>query len=421
MPRLLALACACLFSATAVAAPQKLLTAATIRRVTPYFVLAFVLGLVTVVFQAGNSIADVVVRPEGFTSRLAAAGWVVWFHLSKALVPLALSPLYPRWVVDPANPAAYAPLVMLGLVVLLLWLMRKRVTAWPLVGLLAYIALLFPTLGFLDIGFFIYALVADHWQYVAIPAIAAGFGWCAGRLTTPPAVRSVGIVLCAAWLVALSILARDYARAFESPKAFWSRAVELDPTVWKAHIGLGSALVAEGDTVAGRKYLQEAIKLRPDNSEAHANLGVAYAMDEQLGDAYTHLRRAIELDPKRREARISLAAVCAGSGRDAEAIEHYDVALSNNPESVSVMLRLSSLLAESTNTAARNPARAVELSRSVVQLAPDAWVARESLARALRSFGDVTNAVGEASRAASIADEVGQSSEAARIRAEFGL
>ena len=35
MPRLLALACACLFSATAVAAPQKLLTAATIRTSDP--------------------------------------------------------------------------------------------------------------------------------------------------------------------------------------------------------------------------------------------------------------------------------------------------------------------------------------------------------------------------------------------------
>ena len=69
-------------------------------RSLPFFALSLALGLVTVWFQKHNVIGAMVVRPEGIGSRVAAAGWMVWFYLFKLLLPAGLCVIYPRWDVD---------------------------------------------------------------------------------------------------------------------------------------------------------------------------------------------------------------------------------------------------------------------------------------------------------------------------------
>src|SRR5947208_14106810 len=48
----------------------------------------------------------------------------------------------------------------------ILWGLRRWSLA-SLAGVLVYIFLLLPSLGFLNIYFFLYSFVADHWQYLA--------------------------------------------------------------------------------------------------------------------------------------------------------------------------------------------------------------------------------------------------------------
>ena len=67
--------------------------------VCPFFTLSLVLGLMTIWFQYNRVLGDTQ-STAGFLWRLAAAGWVPWFYLYKALLPLNLSVIYPKWDVD---------------------------------------------------------------------------------------------------------------------------------------------------------------------------------------------------------------------------------------------------------------------------------------------------------------------------------
>ena len=83
----------------------------------------------------------------------------------------------------------------------------------------------------------------------------------------------------------------------ESKQAF-ERAIELDQADPLARLGLGLAIIREGDLDAGRGELDIAVSLDPDNSLMRSYLGKAYyeeKLDKQSADQY---QMAKSLDPK---------------------------------------------------------------------------------------------------------------------------
>ena len=87
-----------------------------VRLVLPFFGVAVLMGLITIWFQSHNAIGSEVVRADSLWSRLAVAGWAVWFYLYKALLPVNLIFVYPKWQIDATNLLSYVP----GLLVLAL-------------------------------------------------------------------------------------------------------------------------------------------------------------------------------------------------------------------------------------------------------------------------------------------------------------
>ena len=88
------------------------LAARDVLRTVAFFALALAFGLLSVWFQARGAIAGATVQTEGFGGRLAGAGMALWFYLGKALLPLNLSMIYPRWKIEAAAPASYLPLLL---------------------------------------------------------------------------------------------------------------------------------------------------------------------------------------------------------------------------------------------------------------------------------------------------------------------
>ena len=85
--------------------------------------------------------------------RCLIAGRAFWFHLWKLLWPSNLMFVYPRWEINATVWWQYLfPLAVLGLLGIL-WSLRRWSRA-PLAGVLVYIVLLLPSLGFLNIYFF---------------------------------------------------------------------------------------------------------------------------------------------------------------------------------------------------------------------------------------------------------------------------
>ena len=90
---------------------------------------------------------DASLRPESIASRLAAAGWVIWFYLASVVAPVRLTMVYPRWEVDPTWLPAWIPLLALVVLAVVCW-QRRDVWGRPvLAALVVFVAMLVPVLG----------------------------------------------------------------------------------------------------------------------------------------------------------------------------------------------------------------------------------------------------------------------------------
>ncbi|HNT37203.1 MAG TPA: hypothetical protein PKH07_19585, partial [bacterium] len=80
--------------------------------------------------------------------RLVIAGRVIWFYLSKIVVPFPLLAVYPRWELQHGLLLQCLYPTALLLVAWILWWQRKRTGRAPLAAVASFVALLLPVLGF---------------------------------------------------------------------------------------------------------------------------------------------------------------------------------------------------------------------------------------------------------------------------------
>ncbi len=304
-----------------------------IRRVIPFFMMSFALGLITVYYQYHGAIRDQVVRSGGFLSRLAGSGWCIWFYLYKALLPLRLSVIYPLWNVDPRQPLAWLPLLGLISVIGLAWRYRF---SWgrPLFVMMTYFVLmLLPVLGFFNMSFYRLSLVADHLQYLALIGPVTLVVGTATVLARRSAIgKRVGMISACIALALLSGLTWQRAGVYGSQRTLWQDTVRRNPEAWIAHIHLGLALGADNRLEEAVRHFERALELRPDHVGARIDLGDALARLGRTDEAISVLQEALRLDPGHPKAHVSLAMALEATGQREEAIKHYERALEVAPD-----------------------------------------------------------------------------------------
>jgi tetratricopeptide (TPR) repeat protein len=399
---LLAFVCA-LLSKTAVAPlPLVLLGLAWWRRgrlelrdvwrSIPFFGLAAAAGLAAIWFQyhraIGASMLDV--RNDSFGSRLAGAGWAFWFYLYKAVLPLHLSFVYPRWQISGSSVWSYIPGLLALAVLLVCWWYRRGWGKGALLGLGYFVVMLLPVLGFVNIYFMRYSLVADHWQYFAIigpsalgaagVTLACGLGG-RGRAWLAPALGG-------AVVLALGVLTWREALTYTNLKTLWTATVERNPSAGIAHNNLGTLLLAEGHVDEAIAHFDKALALEPNAADVHSNLGSALLQRGLFEQAILQFRQAISIQPDSAMAHNNLGNALSRQGRLDEAIVQLQKAVEFQPAFASARCNLASALLQAGRVDEAIP----QLQRAL-ELQPDLADAYVNLGDALLTKGQVQDSV----------------------------
>jgi Tfp pilus assembly protein PilF len=314
----------------------------------PWFAIALALGAAGVWFQKFHAIAGEVVRDDGFLSRLLIAARAVWFYLSKALFPVRLSFVYPRWQLDVTAVSSYLPLIALLALFAFLVFYRHRWPA-PLAAAGSYVALLFPALGFSNIYFMKYSLVADHWQYQALPAVIAllvgGIAWL---LAAAPAFEKPAIGLAAVCCGTLFIASFSRAAIFGGGdnERLWRDTLAKNRSSHLAYSKLATLLAARGDWTQASGNFEKAVELDPADIQSRLDLGRTSYLSGKPAVAEVQFREVLRRQPKSVAALSNLALTLSAQGRTADAEATYRQALAIEPRNPGLLSALGALLCQ---------------------------------------------------------------------------
>lgn len=248
-----------------------------------------------------------------FGERFAQSAYGICFYLYRTLVPTGLSPYYR--LPDGIHPGHWPYWGCVAFVVattVTLIVLRRRapglLAAW-----LAYLAILLPNLGIVQIS---RQIAADRYAYLAVMPImivAAHFIarlWRGGGEAAPDAfptdsytkpVRTharVAILGVLAILIFAEVAAtRAYAAHWLSSDALWRRAIALDPECAVAHCNLGEDLLRREDYTEASRHLARAIDLDPDFAFAYANFAALLVRAGAPADAVRACERAMSANP----------------------------------------------------------------------------------------------------------------------------
>ena len=311
-----------------------------ILRMLPFFVVAAVLTAVNIWFQASHT--NEAIRVVTTVQRVLGAGAIVWFYLYKAVLPLNLVFVYPQWDVQANQLRWWLPLLAAVLITAALWWRRNIVWVRALLfGWAFFCIALLPVMGFVDVGFMRYSLVADHYQYLAIIGVAATVA--AGWYTLRPVDQSQQIrrwllnATAAAAVGLLGLLTWHQSQLYANPISLYRATLVENPASWAIQSSLGDILVQRGQTEEGIQHLEKALELNPGSSS---------------------------------EINCTIGTALENAGRYGEAIDRFQQAITAKPEFAVPYNNLAWLLATAPDEKLRDPARAVELAQKTAQLNP---------------------------------------------------
>ena len=376
-------------------------------RTIPFFALALAFGLMSVGFQEHGAMAGVAVQHENFCGRLAGAGMALWFYLGKALLPVHLNMIYPRWQIDASAPGSYLPLLLWCGVLAACWGLSRVCSVGTqaeepqrreerreeserggaqsnhdtvadsretetgpalrpsrLCGLIGHSSIAWLRLGsnwsrhvLFGLGCFTITLFPVlgffNMYFLALSRVSDHFIYLPLTALAALAAAGLGCVLKGRALelaggglvIGLAVLAALRAPVFVNEETLWRDTLAKNPAAWCAHANLGWILASQQKYDEAREHLVASLAVKPDNAQAHCNLARVLSLQGKFAEADGQFQAAVSLKPKDAEIRRSYVAALADQGKRDEAIKQLRELLQLKPDPETRM-QLASLLFE---------------------------------------------------------------------------
>jgi hypothetical protein len=254
----------------------------------PFFLIGVMLSRLTSQLEAEQVGAVGKDWDLSFGDRLIVAGRAIWFYAGKAIWPLRLTFIYPKWDLQNERALqALAAVAALAVVIALVGLSR-RIGRGPAAAALLFIGTLAPALGFFNVYPMRYSFVADHFQYLAIVALIVPLAYACWR--------GLGRWACVL-LIPLVALTWRHSEVLHDPITLWSDTAANNDGSWMTHENLGQAWqAAERDDLAEEQYRIAASRGAAE-VEAWWKLGAFEATHGRYREAEQEFRKALAIDP----------------------------------------------------------------------------------------------------------------------------
>jgi tetratricopeptide (TPR) repeat protein len=387
----------------------------------PFFVIGLALASFTAHLEKTNVGAH---GPDwSFTpaQRILMAGRAIWFYARTIIAPWPLMFFYPKWNLDPRQIWQWMFPIGVIAVIATLFNLRNRIGRGPVVCALIFCGVLVPALGFVNVFPMRYSYVADHFQYLASPALIAGIVSLAARAlgARQPAAdvdvdagqRPLPFAISAVVLVILSGLSFVRAEVFTGNIPLFRDTVNKNPQSSAARYNLGTALIADatrpGEHDANEsaqlldeaaKHFEDAIRLNPNHDEAYNNWGQALYLRGNIDGAMEKFRKALAINPKSWSSMSNLAQALMQKKQypDAEKTLRQAIAITEKDPNVSraAQSNLHRSLAAVLDELGRKDEALAEYA-DAVKLNPLNSAARVAYGKQLKARGKLTDAASQ--------------------------
>ena len=290
------------------------LTVTAVNSTIPFFLIGCAFAIADTLYYKS---LDTLAPDYSLAERIAGVGRVLWFYLSKLVVPTDLHILYQKWDIDPSQILAWVPnlcAILIAIAVFAFGWFKKR---GPAAAIAFFIMSLSPYLGLIQFGFMEFSFVADRYQYMASAGpIVLAVGSLSRYL---PRLATYGLEI--ALLAGLSGLTWKQAALYENKTVFFEYIASVNPDGRGVRSNLSQAYIEAGRLQNGFDAVLELVRIEPDNPSGHLFAGTALVQMNRTHEAYHYLQRAYDLGSKDEYLFESLGMILNSQGRHAEALE----------------------------------------------------------------------------------------------------
>jgi Flp pilus assembly protein TadD len=275
----------------------------------PFLLISCLFSVLLIAFRTDTAALGNV-QAFSFLDRILLSTYAASFYLSRLVVPIGLSGLYP-YPEKVSGHLPYAFYLAPFLLLLVVWLATKfkKQRGAFVFGALFFLIHIFLVLRVLPIGT---ELVADRYAY--LPSIGVFF--IAGEMISPLKRRGRAIASAAVIACVLAFAAVSFGRnaIWKDNMAFYNSIIRQYPNAAVAYVNRGAARLTEANDVSGALAdFDKAIKIDPAYAAAYYNSAIAMMHLKNYRGALAGANKAIELSPResgyyqvRANARLAL-------------------------------------------------------------------------------------------------------------------
>ena len=416
----------------------------------PMFALAAGASAITFYVQrTSGTMAGLVKLPLGL--RLSNAVDSYSSYLVDAVWPVGLAAFYPHPLdgIDPGEVAIQALLLVAATGAALRFGTTRGYLA---VGWLWYLGTLVPVIGLVQVGM---QARADRYMYLPLIGLSIAMVWGLAELFERLHV-SLKLRAAAAWVfvAALAVTTWLQSESWRNTEALYSHALRVTDGNYLAHNAIANQRLQQDRIAEAIDHFEHARRLAPQwkpprlgladvemkqgrlqralvmyereleddrmNTAALGRYGLALGLVGRFEEARVHLQRALAAHEGTAELHRAMAEIEAALGRLSAAQRYAREALRLSPNYADAANSLAWLLATAADPALRNPKEAIETIEPHAVGSNVSWLL-DTLAAAYASDNRFEIATRTAERAAQIATEQGQHTEANEIRERIQL